>query len=64
MPDGMHLSQREKGLLAQELVGLADSWKLTWMGKRDKTQLTSNEQWDDVPKPEETSPNGVPESTS
>lgn len=42
-PDRMHLSQRGRRALAQELVGL-DEKTLTWKEERNKTMLSSEEQ--------------------
>lgn len=41
--DVVHLSQRRNRAVAQELVGLLESFKLAWKGERDKTRLTCEE---------------------
>lgn len=39
-------------------------FKIAWKGERDKTRLSSDEGWDGVPKLEEISTNGIPQSAS
>lgn len=62
-PDRISLSQKGKGVLAQELAGLFDR-TLVWKGERENTRLASNEQWDCAPKLEERSSNGITQSAS
>ncbi|KAJ7395238.1 hypothetical protein BTVI_157081 [Pitangus sulphuratus] len=55
----------EKEFVAQELAGLIDrAFKLAWKEERGKTRLASDEPWDGMPKFEETSTRGIPQSAS